>query len=186
MMWGVTGKILRVELNNRRTSVEEPGESFYRTYGGGSALACYHLLRERPARVDPLSPENLLVFASGPVVGTGIPGANRYSVAAVSPLTGCYGEAEAGGWWSPELKRAGYDAVLVEGASENPVYLWIQDGKAELRDHWQELERRWHRLEGRLARAREGARADGQNVREATRLLARELRESYEHLRKRL
>ena len=134
MLYGVTGKILRVDLSRERMSVEEPDEAFYRTYGGGGLLACYYLLRERPARIDPLSPDNLLVFASGPMVGTGIPGANRFSVAAISPLTGCYGEAEAGGWWAPELKMAGYDAILVEGAAERPVYLWIQDGRAELRD----------------------------------------------------
>ena len=134
MLYGVTGKILRVDLTSQRTSVEEPDEAFYRTYGGGGLLACYYLLKERPAHVDPLSPDNLLVFASGPLVGTGIPGANRFSVAAISPLTGCYGEAEAGGWWAPELKMAGYDAVLVEGAAEKPVYLWVHDGHAEIRE----------------------------------------------------
>lgn len=133
-MYGVTGKILRVDLANRTHFVEKPDEAFYRTCGGGSCLACYYLLRERPAGVDPLGPENLLVFASGPLVGSGVPGANRFSVASISPLTGCYGEAEAGGWWSPELKRAGYDAILVEGKSDRPVYLWIQDGEVQFRD----------------------------------------------------
>src|SRR5512146_3068338 len=113
MLYGFTGKILRVDLSQQSISVEEPDEAFYRTYGGGGLLACYYLMRERPARIDPLSPDNLLVFASGPMVGTGIPGGSRYTVAGISPLTGCYGEAEAGGWWSPELKRAGFDAILV-------------------------------------------------------------------------
>jgi aldehyde:ferredoxin oxidoreductase len=134
MSYGVTGKILRVNLSEQRCVVEEPGETFYRTYGGGGCLACYYLLRERPAGVDPLGPDNLLIFASGPLVGSGIPGANRFSVAAISPLTGCYGEAEAGGWWAPELKRAGYDAVLVEGKAPKPLYLWIHDGEVEFRD----------------------------------------------------
>ncbi|MEJ2168989.1 MAG: aldehyde ferredoxin oxidoreductase N-terminal domain-containing protein, partial [Desulfobacterales bacterium] len=129
----MTGKILRVDLTRRVHRVEEPGEVFYRTYFGGSALACFYLLKERTARVDPLSPDNLLIFASSPLVGSGIPGANRYTVAAVSPLTGVYGEAEAGGWWSPELKRAGFDAILIEGKAENPVYLWISDDEVEIR-----------------------------------------------------
>ncbi|MCJ7829876.1 MAG: aldehyde ferredoxin oxidoreductase family protein, partial [Desulfobacterales bacterium] len=81
-----------------------------------------------------LSPQNLLVYASSPLVGSGIPGANRFTVAALSPLTGCYGEAEAGGWWSPELKRAGFDAVLITGRASAPVYLWIQDGEVDVRD----------------------------------------------------
>jgi len=80
-----------VDLTRQSHRVEEPEESFYRTYFGGSALACYYLLKERPAGVDPLGPDNLLVFASSPLVGSGIPGANRYTVAAISPLTGFYG-----------------------------------------------------------------------------------------------
>jgi aldehyde:ferredoxin oxidoreductase len=134
MLHGVTGKILRVDLTNQGYSVEEPDEKFYRTYGGGSCLACYYLLRDRPAGVKPLEPQNLLIFASGPLVGSGIPGASRFTIAALSPLTGCYGEAEAGGWWSPQLKRAGYDAILVEGKAEKPVYLWVSDGKVQFRD----------------------------------------------------
>jgi len=134
MKYGMTGKILRVDLSNQVHSVEEPDEKIYRTYFGGSCLACYYLLKERPAGINPLDPENLLIFASSPLVGSGIPGANRFSVAAISPLTGCYGEAEAGGWWSPELKRAGYDAILVEGKAEKPVFLWINDEEVQIRD----------------------------------------------------
>ena len=134
MKYATTGRIARVDLTRRSHRVEEPEEAFYRTYFGGSALACYYLLKECAAGVDPLGPDNLLVFAASPLVGSGIPGANRYTVAAISPLTGFYGEGEAGGWWSPELKRAGFDAVLVEGRAEKPVYLWIHDGQIEIRD----------------------------------------------------
>jgi aldehyde:ferredoxin oxidoreductase len=134
MKFGVTGKILRVDLTGRKHRVEEPDDTFYRTYFGGSALACHYLLKERGKIENPLGPENLLVFASSPLVGSGIIGANRYSVAAISPLTGVYGEGEAGGWWSPELKRAGFDAVLVEGRADRPVYLWIRDEGVEIRD----------------------------------------------------
>ena len=133
-MYGATGKILRVDLSSRSHRVETPDERFYRTYYGGSCLACHYLLRELPAGTEPLSPQNLLIFASSPLVGSGIPGANRFTAAALSPLTGCYGEAEAGGWWSPELKRAGFDAVLITGRAATPVYLWIQDGEIDVRD----------------------------------------------------
>ena len=114
MKYGITGKILRVNLTRQTHQVEELDDIIYRTYFGGSALACYFLLKERPHSLDPLGPENLLMFVSSPLVGSGFPGANRYSVAAIPPLTGVYGEAEAGGWWSTELKRAGYDAVLLK------------------------------------------------------------------------
>ena len=134
MKFGVTGKILWVNLDEQRHWVEEPEDIFYRTYFGGSALACYYLLKKRPVPVDPLSPDNLLIFASSPLVGSGIPGTNRFTVAAISPLTGVYGEAEAGGWWSTELKRAGYDAVMFEGRAPEPVYLWIHDGEVQIRD----------------------------------------------------
>jgi aldehyde:ferredoxin oxidoreductase len=134
MGYGYLGKILRVDLTQQSYSVEEQDDKFYRTYVGGTCLAVYYLLSERPAKVEPFDPYNLLVFASSPLVGSGIPGASRFTIAAISPLTGCYGEAEAGGWWSPELKRAGYDAILVEGKSEKPVYLWINDEKVEFRD----------------------------------------------------
>jgi aldehyde:ferredoxin oxidoreductase len=134
MSFAVTGKILRVNLSNHTHHVEKPDESLYRTYVGGSALACHYLLAERGRIEDPLGPENLLVFAASPLVGTGVPGANRYTVAGISPLTGMYGEGEAGGWWGPELKRAGFDAVVVEGRAERPVYLWLHGGSVEIRD----------------------------------------------------
>ncbi|UCE53717.1 MAG: aldehyde ferredoxin oxidoreductase family protein [Desulfobacterales bacterium] len=134
MKYGMTGKILRIDLTDLTYAVEEPDEYIYRTYYGGSALACYYLLNECPKGTDPMGPDNLLIFASSPLVGSGIPGSNRYSVAAISPLSGIYGEAEAGGWWSPELKRAGYDAVLIKGKAEKPVYLWIHDGQVEIRN----------------------------------------------------
>jgi len=134
MRHGITGKVLRVDLSSEVYSIEEPDEKFYRTYGGGSCFACWYLLRERPARVEPLDPQSPLVFAAGPLVGSGIAGDSRFTIGAISPLTGCYGESQAGGWWGPELKRAGYDAILVEGKAERPIYLWIRDGEVQFRD----------------------------------------------------
>lgn len=133
-MFGFNGKVLRVNLTDRTFEVETHDEKFYRTYHGGSAMACYYLLKEVPPKTDPLGPENTLVFASGSLVGSNIPGSNRFTAAAISPLTGCYGEAEAGGWFSTELKKSGYDAVVIKGKASSPLYLYINDGQAELRD----------------------------------------------------
>lgn len=130
---GYNGKILHVDLSTKKIKVEEPGEVFYRTYLGGGAIASYFLLRDLPAGVDPLGPENLLIFASNVLSGAPIAGMTRYTVAAKSPLTGAYGEAEAGGFWGPELKFAGFDAVVIKGKAAKPSYLYIHDGKVELR-----------------------------------------------------
>ena len=131
---GFTGKILRINLTKEKTSFETLEETFYRRYFGGRGLISYILLNELEPKTDPLGPENKLIFACGPVTGAPVSGSGRNSVGAKSPLTGAYGEAEAGGYWGAELKRAGYDAIIVEGKASSPVYLWIQDQKVELRD----------------------------------------------------
>jgi aldehyde:ferredoxin oxidoreductase len=134
MAFGYNGRILRVNLTEGRIQEEHPPEEVYRLYMGGSALSLYYLLKEMPAGVDPLGPENKLVFMSNVISGAPIAGMTRYTVAAKSPLTGAFGEAEAGGFWGPELKMAGFDGVIIEGRASKPVYLWINDGKAEIRD----------------------------------------------------
>ena len=108
-------------------------EEFYRLYPGGKALAGYILLHEMPANVDPLSPENVLVIANGLLTGAPVSTATRYTVSARSPLTGGYGESEAGGFWGPELKMAGFEAIIIKGKSPTPVYLWIKEGEVEIR-----------------------------------------------------
>jgi aldehyde:ferredoxin oxidoreductase len=134
MAFGYRGKILRVDLTNRKISVEEPNETFYRRYMGGRSLALYYLLNEMEPGVDPLGPDNLLIFAPSVITGAPVQGVSRFSVACKSPLTGTYGEAEAGGDWGPWLKFAGFDAVVIKGKAEKPVYLWIHDGEVEIRD----------------------------------------------------
>ena len=134
MPYGFTGKWLRVDLSTGSIRVESVGEEVYREYLGGRGLVAYVLFRELKPRVDPLSPENKLIFATSVITGAPVPGVNRVVVGAKSPLTGTYCESEAGGYFAPELKYAGFDVVVVEGASEKPVYLWIRDGRAELRD----------------------------------------------------
>ena len=131
---GYWNKILRVDLDDGRVWTEEPGEDFYRLYFGGRNFIAYYLLNEVPAHADPLGPDNLMIFACGPVTGTPVPGSARNSAGSKSPLTGAYGEAEAGGWFGAELKHAGYDAIIARGISPKPVYLWVHDGEAELRD----------------------------------------------------
>jgi len=134
MPLGYTGKILRVDLSTRTITTEEPEEHFYRRYLGGRGVIAYYLLKEVPRGVDALAPENLLIFSAGPITGVALPGAGRHSVGAKSPVTGGYGEAEAGGFFGAELKHAGFDAVIFKGKASSPVYLWISDGQAELRD----------------------------------------------------
>jgi aldehyde:ferredoxin oxidoreductase len=131
---GYHGKILRVNLTTSAVTVETPDDAFYRTYVGGHGFISYFLYKEVPAGCDPLGPENKLIFATGPLTGLPFAGSGRHAVGAKSPLTGGYGAGEAGGFWGSEFKRAGYDALIVEGAAAKPVYLWVKDGEAEIRD----------------------------------------------------
>ncbi len=134
MQGAFNGKYLRVDLTQGTTSVEQFPELEYRLFMGGAAMAAAILMKELKPGVDPLGPDNVMVISTCPLNGIPLSGTNRFTVAAKSPLTGGYGEGEAGGWWGPELKFAGFDGIIVTGQSPKPVYLWITDGKAELRD----------------------------------------------------
>lgn len=134
MPHGFVGRILHVDLSTGRLWNEEPDENFYRRYFGGRCMIAYFLLQEVPAGIDAFDPENRLVFAAGPVTGAPVAGAGRNSVGGKSPLTGGFGEAEGGGFFGAELKRAGFDAIVIQGRAERPVYLWLHDGEAEVRD----------------------------------------------------
>ncbi|HIE51718.1 MAG TPA: aldehyde ferredoxin oxidoreductase [Armatimonadetes bacterium] len=146
MPHGYHGRILRVDLSAGKTWTEELPEVLYRRYLGASALGAYFLLREVPAGADPLGPDNRLIFLTSVLCGTTLSGTNRYSALGKSPLTGGFGESEAGGWWGPELKAAGYDGIMVQGCAERPVYLWVHDGEAELR----EAAHLWGRVSGEV------------------------------------
>ena len=132
--FGYCNKILHVNLTERSTRIEEPGDVFFRRYGGGRGLIAHYLLKYVPKGADPLGPDNVLVFAPGVLTGAPVPGAGRHSVGAKSPLTGGFGESESGGFWGAELKRAGWDGIVVHGVSATPVYLWINEGSVEFRD----------------------------------------------------
>lgn len=132
--YGSWGRVLHVDLTARRTWTEEVDEAAQRKRPGGRAMIAHYLLTEVPRGTDALSPANVLVFAPGVLTGTPLSGASRHSVGAKSPLTGGFGEAEVGGFWGAELKRAGWDGIVVRGASATPVYLWIRDDQVEIRD----------------------------------------------------
>jgi aldehyde:ferredoxin oxidoreductase len=134
MPYGFSGKVLRVNLSSGQIRTETPPESFYRTYMGGAAVIGYYLLKEVPTGADPLGAENTLVFAAGVLTGVPFSGGGRHSVGAKSPITGGLGKSEAGGYFGAELKFAGWDAIVVSGISDKPVYLSISDDQVVLRD----------------------------------------------------
>ena len=134
MAHGNQARILRVDLSSGSVGVETLDARTCRLYPGGKALAAYLLLRELPPGTDALAPDNVLVFANGLLTGAPMSTASRFTVAARSPLTGGYGESEAGGYWGPELKSAGWDAIVVTGRAARPQWLWIRDDQVELRD----------------------------------------------------
>ncbi len=134
MPYGYHGRILHVDLTNGTLEVETPDEHFYRKYMGGSAMGLYYALRLIPAGADPLGPENVLVLSTGVTTGAPVSGQSRLTATAKSPLTGAIGDSQCGGYFPAELKFAGFDAIVIRGRAEKPVYLWIHDGEAELRD----------------------------------------------------
>ncbi len=131
-MNGYLGKILRLDLSRGRLWDEALNEDYAHTYVGGSGLAARYLYDLIDERTDPLGSENPLFFLTGPLVGTSMTAAGRYSVCARSPLTGIWGEANSGGFFGPELRYAGYDGVLITGRADQPVWLSVIDGQAAL------------------------------------------------------
>ena len=134
MPHGYAGKILHVDLSNQKIEIEEPDESFYRSYLGGRGIGYHYLMQQVPAKVDPFAPENILALATGVMTGAPLPASCRFSAVGKSPLTATAGESEAAGFFGPELKMAGFDAVVFKGRAEKPVYLWMTGGKAEIKN----------------------------------------------------
>ena len=132
--FGYCGKLLRVNLTDGNIAIERPDETYYQRYLGGRGIIMHTLLTETPAEADPLGPDNRLIFAAGLLTGHNLIGTGRCSAGAKSPLTGACGESEAGGMWGVDLRRAGYDAIIIEGQSSKPVYLWVHDDTVEIRD----------------------------------------------------
>ena len=134
MSRGYMGKLLFVDLSNGTTKEEALDEDLCRKFLGGYGIGAKVLYDRMKPGVDPLGPENILGFMTGPLTGTPALIGSRYVVVAKSPLTGGWGDANSGGYFGPALKEAGYDGVFFTGQSEKPVYLLIVEGKAELRD----------------------------------------------------
>ena len=138
-MNGWTGKILRVDLTRGVITKEDLNMEWARDYVGTRGLATRYLYEEMDPAVDPFSPENKLILSTGPLTGTGASTSSRYAVVTKGPLTGAVTGSNSGGHWGPELKFAGYDMVILEGQSPEPVYLWIYDDDVQLvsaKDLW--------------------------------------------------
>ena len=127
---------VRLDINLTDGTIEksELSKEFCRDWVGGYGFGAKVLWDELEPGIDPLGPENKLIFMTGPLTGTPSPSTGRYSVVAKSPLTGIWGQANSAGFWGRDLKRSGFDGVIFEGISSKPVYLVTEDGKAELRD----------------------------------------------------
>jgi aldehyde:ferredoxin oxidoreductase len=133
---GYMGRVLRANLTEGKLVIEDlPPENILRKWIGGRGLGVYYMLKEVDPRVDPLSPANKAIVATGPLTGvTGIPSPGRWCSVTKAPLNNAIHDAQSGGKFGPRLKFAGFDIVIIEGKAEKPVYLWLHDGKAEIRD----------------------------------------------------
>ena len=131
-MYGNTGKVLEVDLSSGKIDTLELDEKTYREYIGGVGLAARLIADRGNLETEPLDADALLIFATGPMAGTGMYGTSRLSVGARSPLTGIWGQASCGGNFGPELKRCGYDAIILKGKAAEPMYLLLGDESAEL------------------------------------------------------
>jgi len=134
MVGGYMGKILWINLSTGEIKVEIPDEHLLRNFIGGYGMGSRLLYSRQRSGVDPLGPDNTLGLVTGPLTGTPAVGGSRFQTVAKSPLTGGWGDANCGGHFGPYLKFSGYDAVFFTGVAEKPVYLFIDNGKAELRD----------------------------------------------------
>jgi aldehyde:ferredoxin oxidoreductase len=131
---GFMGKVLWADLSEGKLWDEPLDEKVCRRYIGGYGLGAKILFERQKAGVDPLGPDNILGFMTGLLTGTPAVGASRYAVVGKSPLTGTWGDANSGGDFGPYLRFAGYDHVMIRGIADRPVYIFIDNGKAEIRD----------------------------------------------------
>lgn len=132
-MYGWTGKLLRVNLTEGTITTEALRKPWAEEYIGARGLGSKYLYEEVDPAVDPLSPENKIIFATGPLTGTLATSGGRYNVVTKGPLTGTIAASNSGGYWGPELKYAGYDMIIIEGKAAEPTYLWIFNDRVELR-----------------------------------------------------
>ena len=133
-MYGYSGKILHIDLKDKKNWVEEKSESFYKTYIGGVSMASRLCWENIEVGCDPLSPGNPVCIANGIFAGTPVPVGGKYGLASKSPLTGFIGDSLSGSWFTIALKRAGWDGVVVHNSSEDWVYIFIDDDRIQIRD----------------------------------------------------
>ena len=132
MLGGYIGKILRVDLTERRISTEKLDAEIAKKFIGGKGLGAKILYDSLKLGTDPLSPENILIFASGPLTATLAPTSARWAVVTKSPLTNIFLDCQVGGYFGAAMKLAGFDCIIMEGKADSPVYLWVHDGNAEI------------------------------------------------------
>lgn len=133
-MYGYAGAILRIDLTNKKVTKQYCNREWQRLFLGGSGINDWILYNEVGPDISPLSTENRLIFGVGPLAGTIFPVGSKIKITTRSPLTGILGDAASGGVWGVALKHAGYDHLIIQGRSEKPVYIWIDDDNVEIRD----------------------------------------------------
>jgi aldehyde:ferredoxin oxidoreductase len=131
---GFIGKLLSVDLTKNEILVEDLNEEIAKYFLGGAGYCCRYLYDYIDKDIDPLSPDNILMIMTGPFCGSNAPTSGRFSICSKSPYTGIWGEAICGGFFGPELKKAGFDGIIIKGASNHPVYLEINEAKAQIKD----------------------------------------------------
>jgi aldehyde:ferredoxin oxidoreductase len=129
-----SGKLLRVNLSKEDIEIENINSNIMRNYLGAKGLAVYYLFKELKKGIDPLEPENKLVFMTGSLTGTRAPSTCRFVVATKSPLTGCWVDSSCGGYWGPELRFAGLNGIILEGKAEKPVYIQVDDNDISIKN----------------------------------------------------
>lgn len=131
---GFTGKLLIINLDNNGITEEPLNEEIAKNFLGGAGYCCKYLYDKLDKDTDPLSPENIIMFMTGPFCGSNIPSSGRFVVCAKSPLTGIWGESNCGGFFGPELKKVGFDGIIIKGASDTPVYIEITENNVSIKD----------------------------------------------------
>jgi aldehyde:ferredoxin oxidoreductase len=134
MYGGYIGKIARIDLSKRKVYVQQLENNLIKDYIGGSGIGAKLLYEEKTEKMDPLSPNSLIIFMTGPLTRSEVPGTGRHEVIFKSPLANIFARSSVGGNWGVKLKKSGFDGIIISGKSENPVYLWIHEGKVEFRD----------------------------------------------------
>ncbi len=133
-MAGYSGKFLRINLSTGQIDQENLDIELAMKFIGGRGLASYLLAQEVEPETEPLDPANKIIFATGPLIGSQAPTGGRYMVVTKSPLSGTIASSNSGGFWGTELKRAGYDLIIVEGKSDKPCYIYINDNSVQIKD----------------------------------------------------